>query len=266
MARASLANTRARLRRAKRLREDPDEDEAAEAEAALAAARTVTNQSSELGDERPIVGCAFRPDGAQLATAAWSGLLKLWNMPHCERALTIKAHTDRVTGGLLPPRSSLRLRACAPPQQHVRGLWAIYLQHACMRLPVRMFTICYLLWMLPHLLLAPVLILAVAHTTCTDARPAAMAAGLAWHPGAGLGLDSSAANLVTAGADMTARLWSLAGQVGCCAPLGDDILHGSQVASPVQALPTGLLFLLTSASGQAQRLAECSLLVICRWP
>ena len=89
---------RMRLRRAKRRREDPDEDEEAERKEALAAAHTVVNQSSELADERPIVGCAFRPDGRQLATAAWSGLLKLWTLPHCERALTIRAHQDRVTG------------------------------------------------------------------------------------------------------------------------------------------------------------------------
>lgn len=99
MARESLDNASLRLRRAKRRREDPDEDEAAEQDEVLAAARTVANQSSEIGDERPIVACAFRPDGRQLATGAWSGLLKLWSLPHCERELTIKAHQDRITGG-----------------------------------------------------------------------------------------------------------------------------------------------------------------------
>ena len=101
MAKQSLDTVRARLRRAKRRRQDPDEDEEAEREEALVAARTVSNQSSEIGDERPISACAFRPDGAQLATAAWSGLLKLWSLPHCQRQLTIKAHQDRITGACL---------------------------------------------------------------------------------------------------------------------------------------------------------------------
>ena len=55
-------------------------------------------QSSEIGDDRPITACAFSPNGQQLATAALSGLLKLWSVPGCQRQLTIKAHADRVTG------------------------------------------------------------------------------------------------------------------------------------------------------------------------
>lgn len=60
-------------------------------------------QSSEIGDDRPITACAFSPDGQQLATAALSGLLKLWSIPGCQRQLTIKAHADRVTGEALLP-------------------------------------------------------------------------------------------------------------------------------------------------------------------
>jgi WD40 repeat protein len=43
----------------------------------VSALKTLMNQSSEIGDERPIVGCAFSPDGTQLATGAWSGTLKV---------------------------------------------------------------------------------------------------------------------------------------------------------------------------------------------
>ena len=59
-------------------------------------------QCSEMGDERPLAAAAFSPDGAVLATAAWSGLLKLWALPNCTKLLTIRAHSDRVTGALLP--------------------------------------------------------------------------------------------------------------------------------------------------------------------
>lgn len=55
-------------------------------------------QSSEIGDDRPIQACAFSPSGAQLATAAWSGYLKLWSSPACQKELTIPAHNSRITG------------------------------------------------------------------------------------------------------------------------------------------------------------------------
>lgn len=60
----------------------------------------VTNQSSEIADDRPSAACEFAPGGATLATGAWSGLVKLWSVPACQKKLTIKAHEDRVTGEL----------------------------------------------------------------------------------------------------------------------------------------------------------------------
>jgi WD40 repeat protein len=62
--------------------------------------RRARAQCSEMADERPVAAVAFSPDAAVLATAAWSGLLKLWAMPSCSKLLTIRAHTDRVTGAL----------------------------------------------------------------------------------------------------------------------------------------------------------------------
>ena len=55
-------------------------------------------QSSEFGDERPIWACQFSPSGAELATAAWSGLVKVWAVPACQKTRTIKAHDNRITG------------------------------------------------------------------------------------------------------------------------------------------------------------------------
>lgn len=63
-------------------------------------------QASELGDERPIVGCCFSPDGSQLATGSWSGTLKVWAMPSLQKQLTIKAHAERVTGVAWHPEAS----------------------------------------------------------------------------------------------------------------------------------------------------------------
>ncbi len=60
----------------------------------------LANQCSVFGDGRPIAACAFSPDGAALATASWSGLLKLWDGATCEHRLTVRAHAEniRVTG------------------------------------------------------------------------------------------------------------------------------------------------------------------------
>lgn len=62
----------------------------------------VTNQSSEIADDRPSAACEFAPGGGTLATGAWSGLVKLWSVPACQKQLTIKAHDDRVTGEHTP--------------------------------------------------------------------------------------------------------------------------------------------------------------------
>lgn len=62
----------------------------------------VTNQSSEIADDRPSAACEFAPGGGTLATGAWSGLVKLWSVPNCQKKLTIKAHEDRVTGQYQP--------------------------------------------------------------------------------------------------------------------------------------------------------------------
>ncbi|KAI3428827.1 hypothetical protein D9Q98_007644 [Chlorella vulgaris] len=94
----SLRRAALRLAAARRQRSDPDEDEVAAGEAAARQLRTMANQASEVGDERPIAGCAFSPDGSQLATGAWSGTLKVWAMPRLHKQLTIKAHAERISG------------------------------------------------------------------------------------------------------------------------------------------------------------------------
>jgi U4/U6 small nuclear ribonucleoprotein PRP4 len=94
----SLRRAALRLSAARRRRADPDEDERGAAAAAERQLRSLANQASEVGDERPIAGCAFSPDGSQLATGAWSGTVKVWAMPSLAKQLTIKAHSERVTG------------------------------------------------------------------------------------------------------------------------------------------------------------------------
>ncbi|KAL3132459.1 hypothetical protein ABBQ32_009012 [Trebouxia sp. C0010 RCD-2024] len=94
----SLDRAASRLAGAKRKRESPDEDEEAERADTISLMKKVTNQSSEIADDRPSAACEFSPGGGTLATGAWSGLVKLWSVPACQKQLTIKAHEDRVTG------------------------------------------------------------------------------------------------------------------------------------------------------------------------
>lgn len=67
---------------------------------------TMANQSSEVGDDRPIAACQFSPDGTRLASGAWSGAVKVWSMPDCQKQLTIKAHSERITGLAWSPEAS----------------------------------------------------------------------------------------------------------------------------------------------------------------
>ena len=60
----------------------------------------MVTQSSEIGDGRPLSSGAFSPDGAALATAGFSGKLRLWDAATCKAALTVQAHDSHVTGGL----------------------------------------------------------------------------------------------------------------------------------------------------------------------
>lgn len=106
VAQFSLRRAALRLAAARRRRSDPDEDEAAAAAGTERQLRAMANQASEIGDERPIAGCAFSPDGSQLATGAWSGTLKVWAMPSLTKQLTIKAHTERVTGVAWHPEAA----------------------------------------------------------------------------------------------------------------------------------------------------------------
>lgn len=76
--------------------------------------RHLINQVSEIGDDRPIVGCVFSPDGSQLLTGSWSGAVKIWDSASCRVVTSIKAHTDRVTGVAWNP--------------NVAGVWRLLLR------------------------------------------------------------------------------------------------------------------------------------------
>lgn len=67
---------------------------------------SVINQSSEIGDDRPISACQFSPDGATLLTGAWSGSARLWSMSDGAQEAVIPAHSERITGVAWHPEAS----------------------------------------------------------------------------------------------------------------------------------------------------------------
>ncbi|KAH9290001.1 hypothetical protein KI387_034118, partial [Taxus chinensis] len=102
----SLPRAASRIQRAKRRREDPDEDEDAELNCVLEQAARIIMDCSEIGDDRPLSGCAFSSDATLLATSAWSGATKLWSVPDITKVATLKGHTERVTDVAFSPRNN----------------------------------------------------------------------------------------------------------------------------------------------------------------
>lgn len=68
IAKFSTARAALRLQRARRRRDDPDEDMDAEMDWALEQVESLSLDCSEIGDERPLLGCSFSSNGNLLAT------------------------------------------------------------------------------------------------------------------------------------------------------------------------------------------------------
>ncbi|KAH3732917.1 U4/U6 small nuclear ribonucleoprotein Prp4 [Pelomyxa schiedti] len=65
------------------------------------------NISSQVGDERPLSGCAFSPDSSIVATCSWSGMAKLWSVKTCETLISLKGSNERIQGLAFHPQSCL---------------------------------------------------------------------------------------------------------------------------------------------------------------
>ncbi|KAJ3414081.1 hypothetical protein HDV05_007115 [Chytridiales sp. JEL 0842] len=63
--------------------------------------------ASQIGDERPLGYCTFSPNSKVLATGSWSGLVKLWSVPHSQNLLTLKGQKERVSGIDFHPGATL---------------------------------------------------------------------------------------------------------------------------------------------------------------
>lgn len=75
--------------------------------------KTYTSLGSQIGDDRPVSVTRFAPNSQLLATASWSGSVKLWQVPSATHQLTLRAHTDKVGGLAWHPQATLTQPASA---------------------------------------------------------------------------------------------------------------------------------------------------------
>ncbi|CAD6911934.1 unnamed protein product [Tilletia controversa] len=73
----------------------------------FAPVKKFTSLGSQIGAERQISMVRFSPDSSLLATGAWSGSLKLWDIPSAAERRTLRAHNDKVGGIAWHPRATL---------------------------------------------------------------------------------------------------------------------------------------------------------------
>lgn len=75
--------------------------------------KSYINLGSQVGDDRPVSITRFAPNSQLLATASWSGSIKLWQVPSANHKLTLRAHTDKVGGLAWHPQATLSQHASA---------------------------------------------------------------------------------------------------------------------------------------------------------
>eukprot|EP00955_Chlamydomonas_euryale_P092909 364743-Chlamydomonas_euryale.AAC.108 len=105
----SLRRAAHRIYDAKRRHEDAAtaSDAAAEVAGALDDASRLVQQCSEVGDDRPISGCRFSPDGQTLAICGWGGVVSLFRSTGCAKLLAAPVHEERCTDVSWHPHAGL---------------------------------------------------------------------------------------------------------------------------------------------------------------
>uniref|UniRef100_A0A383VFX1 Uncharacterized protein n=1 Tax=Tetradesmus obliquus TaxID=3088 RepID=A0A383VFX1_TETOB len=86
--------------------------------ASESAARRLAQISSEIGDDRPIQGVQFSPDGSTVATCGWGGSVALWTADgSCKRVWAFRAAAERLTGLAWHPHAQPTLHLSQQQQQ-----------------------------------------------------------------------------------------------------------------------------------------------------
>lgn len=86
--------------------------------ASESAARRLAQISSEIGDDRPIQGVQFSPDGSTVATCGWGGSVALWTADgSCKRVWAFRAAAERLTSLAWHPHAQPTLHLSQQQQQ-----------------------------------------------------------------------------------------------------------------------------------------------------
>ena len=65
--------------------------------------KTFGVELSQIGDDRCLSCCSISPDASLVATGAWTGLVKLWDVEKGEAIRTLRGHTERLGGVVFHP-------------------------------------------------------------------------------------------------------------------------------------------------------------------
>ncbi|KZS06618.1 U4/U6 small nuclear ribonucleoprotein Prp4 [Daphnia magna] len=107
----SLPRAKQRLSDVKIEMETPESTRTAKRQEMVKQMRNMNIMCSQVGDGRPVSFCQFSPNGNFLATASWSGLCKLWNVPDCSLFRSLRGHKCSVGAIVFHPQSTLSLES-----------------------------------------------------------------------------------------------------------------------------------------------------------
>lgn len=109
IAQYSIPRAKERIKKQKAEKLLPTTQKTAEVQHLQKRIRSVTNDCSQIGDNRPISYCCFSPNSKILATASWSGLCKLWSIPDCELIRNLRGHNGNVGCIEFHPEATINL-------------------------------------------------------------------------------------------------------------------------------------------------------------
>ncbi|XP_046385616.1 U4/U6 small nuclear ribonucleoprotein Prp4 [Ischnura elegans] len=103
----SLPRAKARLAEARAEREVGEATRTARRQELQKRLQALSIHSSQVGDTRPVSHCSFSPDSTMLATASWSGLCRLWEVPSCTSLKVFRGHRCNVGAVVFHPEANL---------------------------------------------------------------------------------------------------------------------------------------------------------------
>lgn len=99
----SLPRAKARLDQAREMRQLSSATKAGRMVELQKKVQSLTVESSQVGDTRPISHCAFNFNSSLLLTSSWSGMCKLWTVPDFKLLQTLRGHSSYVGGVAFRP-------------------------------------------------------------------------------------------------------------------------------------------------------------------